>query len=119
MRAFSCPFHVAPQVLRHPCSVDPRRLAFLAVVLFSAAAVGLAIPRLIRPDEPTVVRPIILKLEDRDSNVRTDHAEGGKQSAGGGTVNGAGTGSYGARPVQPPPPPPAGDDNGADDDGDD
>lgn len=120
MRAFSCPFHVTPQVVRHPCSVTPRRLALLSVFAFTAAVLGWAMPRVIRAPEPTAVSPIILRLEERGSEVSSDRAEGKTQTTrGGGTVNGEGSGSGGARAAQPPPPPPAGDDDGAGDDGDD
>jgi hypothetical protein len=118
MRGFSCLFHVAPLAGGHPGDVNPRRLAFPALVLFCALAVGSTMPRVLRSHEPTVVRPIILGLEDRGSEVRTDSSkEKQKQSAHGGAANGEG--SNGARPVLPPPPPPAGEDDGSDYDGDD
>jgi hypothetical protein len=99
---------------RHPGSVNPRRLAVLVVGFLSAAAVGLAMPRIMRPHEPTVVPPIILVLESRGPEVRTDNTEPKKRSAHGAAMKGAD--SFAARPVQPPPPPPAGDDDQAGDD---
>lgn len=93
--------------------VNLRRLLISAVAAVTAVVAGWAISGLVRPPEPTTVRPIVLDAGDRGS----DEGKGGGKAP----PEEAEGDSNGAQPAPPPPPPPAGDDDDFDDgdDGDD
>src|SRR5687767_4362424 len=105
-------------------SMEPRRIAIVAVSLAAAAGVAWSASDLGRPEEPAPVRPIVVGTADDASPRRPEGEDSKSAKAGGGGTGGPGQGSGGgtggsggspgggAEPAPAPPPPPAGDDGG-------